>query len=391
MLYQAQGVKANVGSMDPNKLHYLGIDQHAKQLTISLRNAAGEQVQRGQVGTQEGEVREFLQDLQRRCRGQGYVAIVEVCGFNDWLLDLLVEEGCLEVVLVQPEKKNKHKSDRRDAYRLGELLWVNRERLAGGQKLAEIRRVHIADAADREDRRLTGMRVGVGRELTRTINRVKHLLRRLNLQHRCPTKGLKTVKALVWLRGLEVGALDRMELDDLLGRWEGLRGRVQELDQRIVARAKQRPDCRLLQSIPGAGAYTALGLACRIGPIDRFPRGSSLANFFGLAPGLNDSGESMGRVGSITKQGSVIARFLLGELVLHVLRGDGRMRGWYKPIKRRRGPKIARVAVMRRLSCIIQHMLTKGEMYRLTPPARPAAEQKEAGPGEKEGPCVKQS
>ena len=52
-----------------------------------------------------------------------------------------------------------------------------------------------------------------------------------------------------------------------------------------------------------------------------------------------------------------MARFVLGHMVLHVLRRDGRMKAWYGRIKRRRGSKIARVAVMRRLATIIWHML----------------------------------
>jgi transposase len=61
------------------------------------------------------------------------------------------------------------------------------------------------------------------------------------------------------------------------------------------------------------------------------------------------------RLGSITKQGSAMARFILGQLVMHVLRRDPWMKAWYGRIKRRRGAKIARVAVMRRLATIIWH------------------------------------
>ena len=42
---------------------------------------------------------------------------------------------------------------------------------------------------------------------------------------------------------------------------------------------------------------------------------------------------------------------------------DTWMRTWFRAIKRRRGSKIARVAVMRRLATIIWHLLTKSEPY----------------------------
>ncbi len=58
-----------------------------------------------------------------------------------------------------------------------------------------------------------------------------------------------------------------------------------------------------------------------------------------------------------------MVRFLLGQLVLHVLRKDAKLRAWYAGIKRRRGSKVARVAVMRRMAVIIWHMLSKQEAY----------------------------
>jgi hypothetical protein len=56
--------------------------------------------------------------------------------------------------------------------------------------------------------------------------------------------------------------------------------------------------------------------------------------------------------------------------VLHVLRKDAWMRTWFRGIKRRRGAKIARVAVMRRLTTILWHMLTKNEAYQSGGPPR---------------------
>jgi len=93
------------------------------------------------------------------------------------------------------------------------------------------------------------------------------------------------------------------------------------------------------------------------------PSPRSLANYFGLTPGCHNSGDSPDRLGSITKQGSKIARFILGQLVLHFLKQDPKMRKWYRNIKLRRGSKIARVAVMRRITTIFWHMLTHEEAY----------------------------
>ena len=67
---------------------------------------------------------------------------------------------------------------------------------------------------------------------------------------------------------------------------------------------------------------------------------------------------------------SLAVRHLLNQAVIKVLRLDGSMRTWFKRIKRRRGAKIARVAVMRRLVTIIWHMLTKKQKYHYDSPIK---------------------
>ena len=92
----------------------IGIDQHAKQSTISLRDASGAVVQNRQVSTEPIRCLEFLSKLKAQAGAEGYVALVAlvaVCGFNDWLLDLLPKYGCVQAVLIQPDKKRKVKTD----------------------------------------------------------------------------------------------------------------------------------------------------------------------------------------------------------------------------------------------------------------------------------------
>ncbi|NQT13239.1 MAG: hypothetical protein HQ582_10850 [Planctomycetes bacterium] len=71
----------------------------------------------------------------------GFLAILEVCGLNDWLIEMLKEYGCGELILIQPEKRSKKKTDRRDADSPGEILWVSRGRLLEGRSVQGVRRV----------------------------------------------------------------------------------------------------------------------------------------------------------------------------------------------------------------------------------------------------------
>jgi len=287
---------------------------------------------------------------------------LEVCGFNHWLLVLLHRFECRRVVLVQPEKRSKQKTDRRDAYHLGALLWVNRARLLAGKRVDCLRVVQPAPPRDEAARQLTELRKRIVRRRTRTINSVHHLLLKHNLRQECPTRAIKTKRARHWLRKLQLPPIDRLEMDQLLDQWELWDSQLKPVDAEIVRRQAEHEDAVLLSTIPGAAAYSSLSLAARVSGVERFARPDSLANFWGLVPGSNSSGNST-RIGSITKQGSAHARFILGQLVLHVLKRDPRMREWYRRIKLRRGSKIARVAVMRRLTCVIWHMLKRRQPY----------------------------
>jgi transposase len=344
---------------------YLAIDQHRKQLTVDLRNEGGDVILKRQVSTEWKRVRDFFEEVRTRSvPEEGFVAIVEVCGFNDWLLKILAEYGCREIVLVQPERRSKKKTDRRDANALGELLWTNRERLLAGKKVQNVRRILPPSQRDAEDRQLTIVRQRLGQLRTRAINRIQHLLLKHNLQQECPTKGLQTKSARKWLANLSLGAIDRLELDQLLVQWELSDRQIDELDTQICERQAENKSAELIITMPGVGAYGSLALACRIGSIERFSHARSLANYWGLTPGCRNSGDATRRLGSITKDGSVTARFILGQAVLHVLRRDTRMKEWYQRIKKRRGAKIARVAVMRRLATFLWHMLTHQQPYR---------------------------
>ena len=343
---------------------YVGIDQHRKQLTVSVRDESGNVTLRRQVSTEWKKVRAFFEEVRELSAAhEGYLAVVEICGFNDWLLKLLPQHGCRETIIVQPGEQSSHKTDRRDASGLSEVLWINRDRIAEGLPVRGLRRIQLPDAQSQADRRLTSQRHDVGRELTRSLNRLKAILRRHNLEQECPTKGIQTQRARKWLNGLCLSAVERAELNHQLARQDLLRKQLQELQAEILRRYEAHPAAQLISTMPGAAAYSSLGLACRIGDVRRFPHPRSLANYWGLTPGSRNSGEATQRLGSITKQGSALARFLLGQLVLHVLRKDAWLRTWFRGIKRRRGSKIARVAVMRRLATVLWHMLTRKEAY----------------------------
>ena len=154
---------------------YLAIDQHAKQITVCVRNAAGDEALRRQVSTRPEKIQTFFQQLTEM--DLDFMAILEVCGFNDWLIEELRNWNCQEIVLIHPEKPSKKKTDRRDARKLADLLWLNRDRLAAGEPVHGLRRVYMVTQREREDRQLTALRKTLGQRRTRTLNKIHRILK----------------------------------------------------------------------------------------------------------------------------------------------------------------------------------------------------------------------
>ena len=345
---------------------YLGIDLHRKQLTVNLRNQKGDVVLKRQVSTSWEKVMQFFDHLAELAAAQdGFIAVMEICGFNDWLVEMLHEYGCRKIVLVQPENRDVHKTDRRDANQLSQLLWLNRHRLQEGKSIEGVRQVRPPSVRDAENRHLTAMRKRLGDGRTRTLNQLHRLLLKHNLHQECPVKRIQTKAARAWLQTLELEEMDLVQLNLLTAQWELHDLQIAELQRTIANRQRQDSVAAIIATVPGMQAYSSLTVASRIGAIENFPRPGSLANYWGLTPGCRNSGDVNNRLGSITKRGSVLVRFILGQVILHVLRKDPAMKAWFLRIKKRRGAKIAKVAAIRRLATILWHMVKHRQPYSL--------------------------
>jgi transposase len=179
---------------------YLGIDQHKRQLAVNLRSEDGSVILKRQVSTQWEKVRAFFSDLAEKARSEGgFLAILEVCGMNPWLLDMLNEFGCREIVVIQPTECDKQKTDRRDAGDLAHLLWVHRQQFLDGKHPLGLRRIQPPTPLDADDRQLTALRARLTRRRTAAINGIHKILAKHNLEQACPTKKFQTKKVHTWL------------------------------------------------------------------------------------------------------------------------------------------------------------------------------------------------
>jgi hypothetical protein len=149
---------------------------------------------------------------------------------------------------------------------------------------------------------------------------------------------------------------------DLLELLDRLNPTIAELSQVIERELEKCPAAQRLRTHPGVGPLTALAFVLIIGTAERFQCGKQVASYLGLVP-LEDSSGNRRRLGHITKQGNSLLRFLLVEAAQVTVRSLPEWRSKYFHLAMRRGRKIAKVAMARRLAVQMFWMMRKGWDY----------------------------
>jgi transposase len=103
-----------------------------------------------------------------------------------------------------------------------------------------------------------------------------------------------------------------------------------------------------------------------LGPVERFPRSKQVVSYLGLNPSEDSSGGKQ-RLGSISKQGNSMMRYLLVEAAQTASRFDPELRRDYQRLKFHRGSGVAKVAIARKLAVRLYWRLR--EATQSVPPA----------------------
>jgi transposase len=168
----------------------------------------------------------------------------------------------------------------------------------------------------------------------------------------------------------EVAAVVRPMLDA----WRGLRRQVAAYDVALRAEARGRREVRLLMSVPGVGAITALAYASAVEDPARFGSSRSVGAHFGLTPRRHQSGE-VDRTGAISRWGDGLVRTYLYEaanVLLGRVKRWSALRAWAVRLAQRAGGTKARVALARKLAVTMHAIWRSGEPFRWTAEPRAA-------------------
>src|SRR5438477_3775520 len=220
-------------------------------------------------------------------------------------------------------------------------------------------RTQLPDAANRDLRQLLWHRHRLVQMRTRVMNQLhvvplnEGLRRKKALWRPAGRKELESIALAPW------ASRRRQDLLDLL---DQLTPKIQELTRALEEEVEKRPVTRLLMTHPGVGPLTALAYELVIGTPERFHCGKQLASYVGLVPEEKSSGDRR-RLGHISKQGNVLLRFLLVEAAQVTVRSDPQWRSQFFHLAMRRGRKIAKVAMARKLAVELYWMWRRGWNY----------------------------
>ena len=133
-------------------------------------------------------------------------------------------------------------------------------------------------------------------------------------------------------------------------------------------RCKADPRVKVLRTLPGVGEFTALVMLAEIGDITRFPSARKLASWAGLTPTVRGSDLKV-RHGHISKQGSAWLRWVLNQAAQTANRSP-EFAAIYSGIAKRRGKKIATIAIACKLLTRAYHLLAQMQATGTATPLR---------------------
>jgi transposase len=261
------------------------------------------------------------------------------CEFELWIGD---------AAEIRTKRVRKQKTDRQDAQLLLRLMMEDR-----------FPRIWVPDAANRDLRQLLWHRHRLVQMRTRVMNQLHVLALNEGLQRK---KALWRPVGRQQLEALTLAPWASRRRQDLLELFDQLTPQIQKLTQALEAEVEKRPVTRRLMTHPGVGPLTALAFELVIGTADRFHCGKQIASYVGLVPEENSSGNRR-RLGHISKQGNVLLRFLLVEAAQVTVRSQPQWRSKFFHLAMRRGRKIAKVAMARKLAVHLYWMWRQGVDY----------------------------
>jgi len=321
----------------------IGLDLHKRESQLCILTEDGELIER-RISTSRAE---FSAVFAGRPNSR---VLLEASTESEWVARHLESLGH-RVVIADPgfapmyaTRSSRVKTDKRDARTLCDAL-----------RLGAFRPIHRVSEPQRHVRSELAVRDALVRTRTRYVAIIKAAVRREGLR----LSSGEAQNTAQKLASLSLPTPVVAELAPLVDLFAPLNAAIDAADARLVRLARQHPAVTRLCTMPTIGPITALAFVAALDDVARFQTANQVRAYLGLVPSEYSSADRRIR-GRITKRGDVRARWLLVEAGWRVLRSSqpelASLKAWAEQVARRRGKRIAAVALARRIAGILYAM-----------------------------------
>jgi transposase len=333
--------------------YFAGIDVSLEQSSVCVVDATGKIVREAKVASEPDALVRFFGEL-----GFPVVLIgLEAGPLSQWLHAGLSEAGLPTVLLETRHVKAALsamvvKTDRKDARGIAQLL-----------RMGWYRPVHCKSPGAQEIRALL-----VGRKLLQAKLRdvefsIRGILRGFGLKVGEVSKGRFAARVEELIAG---HAMLEAVIGAMLTARSSLHSEFMRLHRKMLAIVRTDEVCRRLMTVPGVGPLVAVTFTTTIDDPQRFTSSQAVGAHFGLTPKKYQSGET-DVTGGVSKVGDALVRTVLYEAANVLLSRTTRfstLKRWALEVAKRRGVKRAKVALARKLACLLHRMWVDGSEFR---------------------------
>lgn len=331
----------------------LGLDIGDRRSSYCLIDSSGTVLAEDQVATTKEVLSRLFQRLGS-CR-----IVLEACGHVHWISQLAAGTGH-EVIVANPREvrlisRSGRKNDRNDARTLARLGRVDPELL---------RPIQLRGEACRRSRALLHTRDQLVRVRSKLVTYVRGQVK--SFGGRVPT-----CSAEIFHRRAESHLPEALRgvLEPVLEILRETTARIRQLDKEVERVSTERhPETKVLRQVRGVGPVLALAYVTALETPERFASSRTVGNYLGLAPRLYESGAKSPQL-RISKAGDRFVRRLLVNAAAYIMGpfgGDSDLRRYGERIARggsQRDRARARVAVARKLACLLHHLWRTGSVW----------------------------
>jgi transposase len=330
---------------------YIGLDVSMKETAVSIRRD-GKRVWRGKCASDPA----LIGRLIRRRAPNARRVVFETGPLSVWFYHALNAEGLPAICIDARHAKAAldmapNKTDANDADGLAHLAEVG-----------FFRAVRVKGFDSMLTRTLVGARTRLVKISTELSNQIRGIMKTFGLL--VPAGKGSTFERNVRNLLADHAGLAAIILP-LLDSWLSIRRRAAELGRQLLQEARQSQACRLLMSVPGVGAITAMSFVTAVEDPENFRKSRSVGAWLGLTTRRYQSGE-VDHDGHISRRGDRHLRGLLYEaaaVILTRVSTESSLRAWGLQLRERLGFTRAAVAVARKLAVIMHAMLKTGEFF----------------------------